>query len=90
MKTKKREAKIVSTDYTSFAVTYYCNDDSWWHSFDQYAIAVRKVADAQTAINNLITGAARDIFFANNTAAQLIADFIKIDQTNPICKQITE
>ena len=92
VKTRKKEFKVVSTDYTSYAVFYTCNDDNWLKSYDQYSINIRKVADASTTLNNLITFAANNIFFTNNTAAvaDLIGTYTKYDQTNPICKQITD
>ncbi len=80
VKTRKKEFKVVSTDYTSIAILYTCNDDSWWKSYDQYSINVRNVADASTAINNLTTNA--QVF-------KLIEIYTKYDQVNPSCKQIT-
>jgi len=89
---KQREIKfkIVTTDYSTYAVGYRCNDDSWLKSFDEYSINVRKIADAPAALNNLYL-AINNIYGYNNTAlAQAIAALAKYDHTNPNCKQITD
>ncbi len=89
---KTKKSKIVSTDYSTYVFLYACNDESWWKSVDMYSIFLRKIDDTSTALSNLITNLANNIFFTNNTAAiaDLIGAYTKYDQTNPICKQITD
>ena len=57
-----------------------------------YSIFVRRIDEPSTAIKNLITNLANNIFLTNNTAAiaDLIGAYTKYDQTNPMCKQITD
>ena len=85
---KTENVYVVGTDYTSFAMIYKCNQDSWLKSFDEWAILTRT-----TNLNHVFNSAFMNFmakyndFIPNNYTD--IATFGAIDHHNPGCSQIT-
>ena len=74
----EKKAKVVLTDYTSFATLWRCNDDSWLYSFDEYTILNRPNANIANIYNS----------FTLNGALNLTT-FAKANQSNPLCSTIS-
>ena len=82
--TIKETIYVVGTDYTTFAMIYKCNRDSWFKSFDEYTILSR-TTDLNVLLNPSFLNylAKYNDLIPNNYTD--IATFGVIKQNNPYC-----
>ena len=82
-KVKTVKSRIVSTDYTDYALAYRCNDDDFFQSHDEYFFLVRNEANGPSVLNSIIQ---RE---NNSTDVMMLAAFPKVNHSNPLCSSIT-
>jgi len=73
-----KKVKVVITDYNNYAIMVRCNDDSFFHSYDDFYVLGRSGASATNILNGIAA-----------TGALNVTTLIKANQTNPICSTVT-